>query len=302
MADGIVDQSPDHLAQSNWVRGRSHARRHCHYELHAGRTRSRLEPRGHRRERLAQVDFPAVEGQMASFCEADGAQVLDDSGQNSRLIADGLDMTTLWLVDAVEDRARRGVDHCQRRTQLVGGVLEELPPRLLGLLQVPRHGIERAPEAPEFIAASGQARALGQISLRDAGGGDLEAVERADQATRNEQPEQGSGGRGGDRHQDQADDGVLLGLASRSRGGRLRAIACVTLAVGRSRRRNGCRGLLGALAHFALELGEPGADDPRNCQRDDRGGRQRDQRKPQRDPPAQAHRSCWLCSIGRAAR
>ena len=205
-------------------------------------------------------------------------------------------MAPLGRVDAVEDGAGGGVDHRQRRLELVSRVLQELAACLVGELELAGHRVEGPAQLAELVAALRQAGSSTKIATGHVSGGLLQASERADQRAGRKEAQQRGGYRRPGGSQKQAQDGGLLGLSGRrsARGvgrgwdlGHGCARASRVLVVrkgGRSGAR--CHRLAGfVLVHVGKALGND-----RWCREgDDRSRGQGNESEAECYPPAQAH-------------
>ena len=117
----------------------------------------------------------------AGVREAHRSEIVHDPGQQSRLVADRLEVSIVMAVDAVDDCRRRGVDHREWRLEFVRGVLEEASPGDLGGLEVRGHHIERSPERPDLVRPGAEPRTHVELAASDGGGRLLQPAEGAGQ-------------------------------------------------------------------------------------------------------------------------
>ncbi len=88
----------------------------------------------------------AVQGQPSGLAERQRAEVLDESVERAGLIAKQLEVGIVARVDAVELRLHLGLQHGERRAQLVGDVGEEPAAGRFRCVKAFGHAVERGAE------------------------------------------------------------------------------------------------------------------------------------------------------------
>ncbi len=273
VADRIVGERQDDLPDPVRIGVHGQPVGRARGDRHPRPGRARLEvPRDGRQQRR-HLDRAAVERQRSGLGEAHRPEVVHDPRQQPRLVAHGLQVPVLVRVHAVEHRRGGRLDDGERRLELVRGVLEQPPARVLRGLEVRRHRIERPSERPDLVAAVPEPRPGGQVPTGDGRGGRLQPGERANRARGDPEPEQRRGTDGECRHDHEGDDRLLLDLLQVLAGHRAAALAAA----------------LSGRGALRLHPREPAPHDRRRRDRDRDRGQQGDQRERGGEARTQRH-------------
>ena len=142
VADSVVEERAKDLSQPIPIGVGDQSGCDVAVETDAGGIRTCPECLHRLCHQLVDRDRLETERQIASLRTADGAQVVDDPGQQARLVTDRLQVLVLMGVHALENGRGRRFDHGERRLELVDRVLEEPQSRCLGMFERVGHRIE----------------------------------------------------------------------------------------------------------------------------------------------------------------
>ena len=148
-------------------------------QLHAGRGRRRLEGPNDVDDQELGIGRLAVEGERARLGQGHRAQVVDQPGENARLVEDDGEVRRVGRIDAIDDRLEVPLDDGQRRPELVADLGQQGPSLALVGLEPGGHRVE----ADDQLADRAEAARLGPDpdvvpALLDRAGGLHEFVER----------------------------------------------------------------------------------------------------------------------------
>ena len=112
--------------------------------VHAGRGGGRLERAHHVRDQQLGVGRLAVKRERPGLGQRERAQVVDQPGQDARLVEHDREMRRVRRIDAVDDRLEVALDDRQRRPQLVADLGQQGPPLAFVRLEPGGHRVEAA--------------------------------------------------------------------------------------------------------------------------------------------------------------